>query len=201
MSTKESILKSSKELFAKKGYKGTSIRDICSDAGAAVSAIKYHFGSKEQLFIDIIEEFSQNQLDSTLTALNKPESLSVIRVRLELFMDSILLSLSNDPYSFRIIQREIETMNPLIDEVFQSKILKIIEALTNFFDEAKKKSIIKSNVNTLDLAGLFLNAISNQVKSDHINLKYYGRSIREKNYRKMWIDSILSILLDGTLDS
>ena len=47
MSTKESILKSSKELFAKKGYKGTSIRDICSDAGAAVSAIKYHFGSKE----------------------------------------------------------------------------------------------------------------------------------------------------------
>jgi AcrR family transcriptional regulator len=36
------------ELIAKKGYEGTSVRDICSKANINVAMISYYFGSKEK---------------------------------------------------------------------------------------------------------------------------------------------------------
>ncbi|MFP7656387.1 TetR/AcrR family transcriptional regulator [Chryseobacterium proteolyticum] len=37
------------ELIAKKGYEGTSVRDICSKANINVAMISYYFGSKEKM--------------------------------------------------------------------------------------------------------------------------------------------------------
>jgi AcrR family transcriptional regulator len=38
------------ELFAKKGYEGTSVRDLATAAGVNVAAVSYHFGSKDDLY-------------------------------------------------------------------------------------------------------------------------------------------------------
>ncbi|MEC3877028.1 TetR/AcrR family transcriptional regulator [Chryseobacterium salviniae] len=43
------ILDIAEELIAKKGYEGTSIRDICSKANINVAMISYYFGSKEKM--------------------------------------------------------------------------------------------------------------------------------------------------------
>ncbi|AZA52562.1 TetR/AcrR family transcriptional regulator [Chryseobacterium sp. G0201] len=43
------ILDIAEELIAKKGYEGTSVRDICSKAGINVAMISYYFGSKEKM--------------------------------------------------------------------------------------------------------------------------------------------------------
>ncbi len=42
------ILDIAEELIAKKGYEGTSVRDICSKANINVAMISYYFGSKEK---------------------------------------------------------------------------------------------------------------------------------------------------------
>jgi len=42
-------------LFAKNGYKGTSLRQITEHAGANVAAVNYHFGTKENLLIEILD--------------------------------------------------------------------------------------------------------------------------------------------------
>jgi AcrR family transcriptional regulator len=51
--TKERILDAAEELFADRGYDGTSIRDIASLAGIRVAVVGYHFGPKDALF-DIV---------------------------------------------------------------------------------------------------------------------------------------------------
>src|ERR1700741_4350769 len=38
------------ELFAKKGYEGTSVRDLATAAGVNVAAVSYHLGSKDALY-------------------------------------------------------------------------------------------------------------------------------------------------------
>jgi TetR/AcrR family transcriptional regulator, regulator of cefoperazone and chloramphenicol sensitivity len=38
------------ELFAKKGYEGTSVRDLATAAGVNVAAVSYYFGSKDELY-------------------------------------------------------------------------------------------------------------------------------------------------------
>lgn len=43
------ILDVAEELIARKGYEGTSVRDICSKAGINVAMISYYFGSKEKM--------------------------------------------------------------------------------------------------------------------------------------------------------
>ena len=47
--TKERILDAAEELFAERGFNGTSLRAVTSAAGVNLAAVNYHFGSKEAL--------------------------------------------------------------------------------------------------------------------------------------------------------
>lgn len=51
------ILLSAKKLFAKQGFDGTSVRQICEEAGANVALISYYFGGKEKVFRALFESF------------------------------------------------------------------------------------------------------------------------------------------------
>lgn len=48
--TPATLLAAARELFARHGYDGTSVRMIADRAGANLGAITYHFGSKEALY-------------------------------------------------------------------------------------------------------------------------------------------------------
>ncbi|MBI5602206.1 MAG: TetR/AcrR family transcriptional regulator [Deltaproteobacteria bacterium] len=56
---KEKLLKTAIDLFAAKGFRGTSIRDIAQAMGMSISNIYHYFGSKEGLLLAILEESSQ----------------------------------------------------------------------------------------------------------------------------------------------
>jgi AcrR family transcriptional regulator len=47
--TKQRLLDAAEQLFAERGFEGTSLRAVTQAAGASVSAANYHFGSKESL--------------------------------------------------------------------------------------------------------------------------------------------------------
>lgn len=49
--TRERILDAAERLFAERGFAGTSLRDITSEARVNLAAVNYHFGSKDELFL------------------------------------------------------------------------------------------------------------------------------------------------------
>lgn len=51
--TREAILAAARVLFAEAGYAGTSIQAIVAEAGVTKGALFHHFGSKEDLFVDV----------------------------------------------------------------------------------------------------------------------------------------------------
>jgi AcrR family transcriptional regulator len=53
-STKQKILTEAEKIFAENGFYNTSMREITRAAGVNLSAINYHFGSKENLFENVI---------------------------------------------------------------------------------------------------------------------------------------------------
>lgn len=53
---KNSILTCAEELFSELGYEGTSTRLIAKEAGANMSMISYYFGSKEGVFLEIMNK-------------------------------------------------------------------------------------------------------------------------------------------------
>jgi AcrR family transcriptional regulator len=52
--TKVRLIEAAGEEFASKGFDATRIRTICDRAGANVAAVNYHFGDKEQLYVETV---------------------------------------------------------------------------------------------------------------------------------------------------
>jgi len=65
MSTKNKILNSAEKLFADKGFNGTSLREITSQAEVNLAAVNYHFGSKKELIKAVMSRY-MNELAPNL---------------------------------------------------------------------------------------------------------------------------------------
>jgi AcrR family transcriptional regulator len=54
--TREAILTSARLAFARVGYDGAGVREIASGAGVTAMLVNRYFGSKEQLFAEVVAE-------------------------------------------------------------------------------------------------------------------------------------------------
>lgn len=54
LATRRRLMEAAGEVFAAKGFKAATVRDICTRAGANVAAINYHFGDKERLYGEVL---------------------------------------------------------------------------------------------------------------------------------------------------
>ncbi len=61
--TRDLLLDAAEKLFAERGLGGASLEDIADAAGYTRGAIYAHFGSKEELFLAVIERQRQRFLD------------------------------------------------------------------------------------------------------------------------------------------
>ena len=64
LNARERLLETATDIFAKKGYAGTSVREIVNRAGVSKPVLYYYFQSKEGLFLAILDmaEDLQKQL-------------------------------------------------------------------------------------------------------------------------------------------
>jgi AcrR family transcriptional regulator len=53
--TRERVLKAAAQLFADRGFKKVTVRDICRSARANVAAVNYHFGDKGGLYREVLQ--------------------------------------------------------------------------------------------------------------------------------------------------
>ncbi len=53
--TRERLLKAAAQLFADRGFKKVTVRDICRSARANVGAVNYHFGDKTGLYREVLQ--------------------------------------------------------------------------------------------------------------------------------------------------
>ena len=58
------ILEKAKELFIQQGYSGTSMEDLVRYSGVSKGSIYYHFESKDELFLQLIEKDTKEWLAS-----------------------------------------------------------------------------------------------------------------------------------------
>ena len=53
--TRGRLLEAAGQVFADKGFGAATVRDICGRAGANLAAVNYHFGDKEQLYVEAVK--------------------------------------------------------------------------------------------------------------------------------------------------
>lgn len=64
--TRSELLAGAARVFARKGYDGSSISEICAEAGLTSGGIYAHFGSKAELFAAVLEANGQDQFAQLL---------------------------------------------------------------------------------------------------------------------------------------
>jgi AcrR family transcriptional regulator len=68
-STAARILDAAEQLFARRGYYGVSIRDVAAASATELSLTRYHFGSKDELFRQVIARRAEPVTQATFSAL------------------------------------------------------------------------------------------------------------------------------------
>lgn len=55
VATRKRVLAAATRLFAERGFRRVTVRDICEEASANVASVNYHFGDKERLYREVVE--------------------------------------------------------------------------------------------------------------------------------------------------
>lgn len=132
--TKKQILESAYQLFVKKGYRGSAMRDIAKQAGIKAASIYNHFENKEQIFEAVFVEkhpmFRILQILDRIHGVTAEEILTnaINRLHKELRSEPALLNLffvelveMNGKHVSKAIKTNFPTDSNFIREIYAKK--------------------------------------------------------------------------------
>lgn len=197
MDTKEQILKKAKKLFAKHGFDGVSIRSICDKASCNVSAISYHFGSKEELYRACLEQdgsYISGLIDRILTP---PENAADFKVKLRLFVEQNFEYFVNNRDLVLMISKDATSQMAMntIHKIFHT----IPEKLEAFFQQAIDKKILNPKVNPAILVDLINQPLYMQTLFSDMKRTHKQNSVLDAGYRQNFVEQMLMVIFESIL--
>jgi AcrR family transcriptional regulator len=122
--TRERLLVAAGEVFAEKGYRDSTIREIVKRAGANLNAVNYHFRDKQGLYRAVFEYAHQWSEDNRPVNLAPGEGSSAeerLRAFVRLHLQRIL-SDGRPAWSANLVAREMADPSGILDELVDEHI-------------------------------------------------------------------------------
>ncbi len=130
---KRDILEIAAQLFAKNGYRGTSMRDIGEKTGVLGGSLYHHIKSKEALFVELSEAALQAASDRIAEAIKthcdpwaRFETACRTLLEIQLDPDSLTLPLMND---FHAVPDEVRRAVIASRDAFETQFRVIVDDL------------------------------------------------------------------------
>ena len=79
--TRETLLAAARRRFLEESYENVGLRDIAGDAGVDVALVARYFGSKEELFHEVLRGTEKCWLDPAIGAAELPAHLAALSLR------------------------------------------------------------------------------------------------------------------------
>lgn len=154
--TADRILEVATTFFARKGYNGTSIRDIAREANVSISTLYYYAKNKADLYEQVFKEVYNREIETIGKILEKVEHTTTrdpgaLRNLLFELMDALIDRSSSDPDLIRLwAQRWIDKPeeSEYIDADYSVPLYQMVE---NVLKEAEANGIINPDLKNLSL--------------------------------------------------
>ncbi|MGB3626306.1 MAG: TetR/AcrR family transcriptional regulator [Henriciella sp.] len=192
------IMSEARRLFAQRGFDGANIREIAEKAGVTHTLIRYHFGSKEQLWKDVVTDMFRRldrEVSGPETEKLKYETVDDLRI----FLRRYVKYCAKNPDQIRIMFHESIAGGDRLDWMVKY-ILKSHQTLTPFF----RHLMDKGQLPDVFLVSLFYAvsticqipfAFSTTIK------KLYGVDMQSEAATEAHVDAVLAILLRDAPDA
>lgn len=195
--TEELLHDAALKVFAKSGFSGATVKEIADEAGVNISLISYHYKGKEGLYRACLERFGRARLEIAQKILQAPINREDFNAKLRLWMEQFLEAHLESPQMITIINREVMTDFNLVKDIFAATFLRSFHTLVEFFESAKKRGILKKNIDTEIFATIVFGSICHAGRTENIQLEFFSKSVRDPKYRAHLIEQMLGIVIMG----
>ena len=155
------LIEAAGELFVERGFQNTTTHEICQKAQVNGAAINYHFGSKEQLYLAVLEEAFRRRDDvNVLNPLLSPEDQFRSLIRL-LCMD--IFSEDKPAWHKRLVALEMvgptEALKVVIEKSIRPIFINIVHCIQQVNPELGEEESTLAGINT---AGILIHYYKNR---------------------------------------
>lgn len=149
--TRTKILQAAQKLFARKGFDGTTTKDLARKAGVAEGTIFRHFSNKKAILIELATEGWVDILTDLLTELSEMASYKAVAQ----VMRRRMLNMKQNVDLMRICFFEAQFHPELRDRIQSEVIAKMTDVAEAFVETAMEKGVYRK-MNSQIVARVFV---------------------------------------------
>lgn len=190
MVTRERLIEASIDLFSHHGFDGTSLSAIAKEAGVTQPTLNYHFGTKRELYQDVIRHCGSQwvaavEVGDDLQDLSKLDSLRVVLRRL----------------GHVIVDQEVVTrlmlqasMHPDFEGEVEAALRPGVEALTALLRDLMAAGTFRE-VPPYVFISMFVDVLITTAGVERVKSPLYGADFSEPAVLGALIDHLIDMLL------
>lgn len=142
---RQEILQAAEQVFASKGFHGTTVHEIARTAELAVGTIYQYFSSKEELYTTLILEKATEFADTIISATRKTRDPVK---RIQILIEQQLQILEDDKEFFRLLGPEADSRVPRetrgrLHMGFTAIFQRYLESIAKIFSDGIKQGTFK----------------------------------------------------------
>jgi len=195
MVTRQRLIEASIDVFSRQGFDGTSLSSIAEEAGVTQPTLNYHFGTKDQLYRDVIEYCGRQWIAAVETGddlrdLSQPDVLRVVLRRLGRVI-------AGQKVVTRLMLQA--SMHPDFEAEVEKALRPGVDALTALLEDLMKTGYLRA-VPPYVFISMFVDVLTTTAGVERVKSSVYDIDFSDPSVIDSQVDHLIDILLNGTLN-
>lgn len=184
------IIEAAATLFSRKGFRGTTTREIAGAVGVSEAMLFKHFATKEELYAAIIETRSHGRrvLDTAVAAAEREDDAEVLRT----LAREMIERTRTDATLMRLTFFSALEGHALSDMMFRSRVQQLDEFLSRYFEKRIAAGAFRS-LDALQAAWNFLGMVAYHVQRQEL----FGQKPPRHLTTERAVEEMVALFLHG----
>jgi TetR/AcrR family transcriptional regulator len=144
--TRDRVLQVAQVLFAERGYRGTSLRDIAKRIGIKAPSLLHHFPSKQQLYLAVLDKMFESLEDAANAVAWGRESR---QERMRQAVGDTIDFIASHPDFVRIMWKEMADESGVGRQVLKRRLPPLFSTAVNFIFRGQRDGEFRTEVDPL----------------------------------------------------